>query len=388
MTRRANSAGFYAGLAVLPEFERFGEPGLYRELPDDWSVIVCDVAGSTEAVARGAYKTVNMIGAASIMAVLNVSGGVDIPYEFGGDGATLLVPPEIIDDAATALCALKNTARDVFGLELRVGAVPLAAIRRQGEPVSVARYRLGPANTQALFAGGVGLADRLVKSGPDFDLCTAALPAEPDLTGLSCRWEPLKASRGQIISLIVIGAATGHEERVRQAAKALSAVRQVTGPLSACAPANTASLSFRWPPRGAVLEARTLDAGRLRPRRLLRILFESLLQAIGHKFGLTFGDYNAPVYQQELMRQTDYRRYGDAIRLVLDCPDGADKGLRAALDPLEQAGEIIYGLHVSDHALMTCLVLNLKAGAHVHFIDGGDGGLTLAAKEFKTKLKS
>lgn len=387
MSGGSQSAGFYAALSVLPDFRSIGEADIYTPAPADWLVVVCDVIGSTEAVAAGKYKSVNMIGAACIMAVLNISGDTAIPYEFGGDGATLLIPPELAEPAAKALCALRSTARDVFGLGLRVGAVPLQEIQASGQSVSVARYRLGRNTSQALFSGGVGLADHLVKSDASYDLCAGQEAATPDLTGLSCRWEPLKSAHGQMISLIVIGLAEDNTARIAQAGRALSAIRSITGPFADCAPANEASLSFRWPPRGTLLEARALDGGALRPGRLGRILFESLLQKIGHRFGLKFGDYNGPVYKEELKRQTDYRRYGDAVRLVLDCPAETDLKLRAALTPLEQQGEIIYGLHVSDHALMTCLVSDLKTASHVHFIDGGEGGLTLAAKEFKGKLK-
>jgi len=38
----------------------------------------------------------------------------------------------------------------------------------------------------------------------------------------------------------------------------------------------------------------------------------------------------------------------------------------------------------TDRAHMTCLVFN-HAGKHLHFIDGADGGLFLAAKAFKER---
>lgn len=386
MNSGEKSARFYADLPTLPDFGEIGDKTIYHDAPDDWVVVVCDVIGSTQAVAEGKYKTVNMIGAACIVAVLNISNGTQIPYEFGGDGATLLIPPELQESAANALCSLRNVAQDVFGLGLRVGAVPIGAIRNQGTSVSVARYALGEDNVQALFAGGVGLADHLIKSDESYDLCAGLETIQPDLTGLSCRWEPLR-TQGQMISLIVIGTAEDNDSRIMQAGQALEAIRSVTGPLSDCAPANENSLAFRFPPRGTLLEARTLDAGKLRPRRVFRILFEAFFQKVGHKFGLQFGDYNAPVYKEELKRHTDYRRYGDAIRLVLDCKTGTDQELRNALGKIEKDGKIIFGMHVADHALMTCLVFDLKTSSHVHFIDGGDGGLTLAAKEFKSKLK-
>ena len=52
----------------------------------------------------------------------------------------------------------------------------------------------------------------------------------------------------------------------------------------------------------------------------------------------------------------------------------------------EARGELNYGIHVSDTALMTCLVESAGDYRHVHFIDGGDGGYTLAAREMKTRI--
>jgi uncharacterized protein YneF (UPF0154 family) len=43
-------------------------------------------------------------------------------------------------------------------------------------------------------------------------------------------------------------------------------------------------------------------------------------------------------------------------------------------------------VHVTNRALMTCLVFDY-AGRHLHYIDGADGGLFLAAKQFKQRLK-
>jgi len=46
--------------------------------------------------------------------------------------------------------------------------------------------------------------------------------------------------------------------------------------------------------------------------------------------------------------------------------------------------QLLYGLHVADRAHMTCLVFDYS-GRHLHFIDGADGGLFLAAKAFKER---
>ena len=63
------------------------------------------------------------------------------------------------------------------------------------------------------------------------------------------------------------------------------------------------------------------------------------------------------------------------------------QALQQYLDELEAAGEIIYGLHVSNASVMSCYVRDMKDG-HIHFVDGSDGGYTQAARVIKAKLKN
>ncbi|MNL78808.1 hypothetical protein D3C87_2052860 [compost metagenome] len=61
--------------------------------------------------------------------------------------------------------------------------------------------------------------------------------------------------------------------------------------------------------------------------------------------------------------------------------------LQNALDVMEAAREIHYGLHVSSESVMSCYVHDLKDG-HIHFIDGAEGGYTKAAGMLKQKLRN
>jgi hypothetical protein len=49
---------------------------------------------------------------------------------------------------------------------------------------------------------------------------------------------------------------------------------------------------------------------------------------------------------------------------------------------LQQEGKIYFGLHVSDRALVTCLV----GSQAVHLVDAADGGYALAAKQIKQQI--
>ena len=74
----------------------------------------------------------------------------------------------------------------------------------------------------------------------------------------------------------------------------------------------------------------------------------------------------------------------DIYRQILAGTEAQRAELNAWLEGRYARGELIYGLHVTDRAHMTCLVFNY-AGKHLHFIDGADGGLFLAARAFKER---
>lgn len=123
---------FYRDLVSISEFERFTETRHYSPLPDDWMVVVTDIRNSTDAIASGQYKDVNLVGAASITQAMKVTVNQDMPFVFGGDGASICIPPNEADVVAGELAGLQKLARQNFNLDLRVALIPLADIRAQG----------------------------------------------------------------------------------------------------------------------------------------------------------------------------------------------------------------------------------------------------------------
>ena len=135
------SEEFYARLAGFADFTAFTRREWYHHLPADWFVVITDVQGSTQAIHEGRYKEVNGLGAASIMALLNAVTPLTVPYVFGGDGATVCIPPSKRAAVASALVATKQMAQASFGLPLRIGMVPMGRIREDGREVRVGKFQ-------------------------------------------------------------------------------------------------------------------------------------------------------------------------------------------------------------------------------------------------------
>ena len=88
-----SSDSFYANLPIFTGFMGVAEDKNFHDVPAEWLVVVSDIKGSTKAIESGRYKDVNILGASSIIAVLNSVKDVEIPFAFGGDGASFVIPP-------------------------------------------------------------------------------------------------------------------------------------------------------------------------------------------------------------------------------------------------------------------------------------------------------
>ena len=379
---------FFKALPVFTRFADYTQPENYYPAPADWIAVVADIEGSTQAIAEGRYKAVNMVGAAVITSILNAHSGIDLPYVFGGDGATLLVPSSIKGQVAKTLNATRAWAKGAFDLSLRVGMVPLSDLVARGAEVRVAKYQMTPGNALAMFAGhGVELADRLIKAdNSPYCLVDEAPEGDPDLDGLSCRWEPLETTRGTMLTLLVHAddkADAGAEQAVYR--EVTDAIAEILEGESQGAPVTLGNLKYRWPPKGFWYEIKTAPRG----KRLKKFFGVALITLIAWHLNRTnkpLGGFDPARYRDELRAQSDFRKFDDMLRMVVDCTHAQAQSIEAFLQTAHDEGRLCYGLHRSPRALMTCLVFSLENQRHIHFIDGDGGGYALAATQLKVQM--
>jgi len=146
-------------------------------------------------------------------------------------------------------------------------------------------------------------------------------------------------------------------------------------------------MRLRWPPKGIVAEAKATRGDKSYIRRLCEIGYQSLLQWIMNRFNLTAGGFDAQAYRQELCTNSDHCKFDDVLRMVLDCAPEQVKKIRSLLDTMQTAGDIEYGVFDTEEALITCLLFDLQAGQHLHFVDGNNGGFWSASQALKKQKR-
>ena len=366
------------------------EARFYASAPEEWLVVITDVRGSTRAIEEGRYRDVNALGVASIVALRNALPDLELPYVFGGDGATLLLPGERRAECEAALRGVKQIALTTFNLELRIGIVPVADLVRAGYPVRVGRFRVSPHVRLAMFSGsGFSRAERWVKSptdGPRFAISEDG-PSAASLEGFECRWQPVKNRRGQIVSLIVMALSEDDTERARIYRHTIHALENALEE-DAGHPISLGGLRL-----GSLFGDFSIEA-RLRTGEAKGPAYDaahkhahnqSLIGRTLIGFRSQAGGFDGSSYRGELIQNTDFRKFDEALRMVLDVSDDQLSVIRDELESERSRGEIVYGTHTAPSALITCFV-KAYAGDHVHFVDGANGGYALAARELKKQL--
>lgn len=373
---------FFKDLPTLDGFHHMADPLAYEPLPDNWMIGVADVVSSTEAIQRGRYKAVNTAGAAVISAVSNALGTLDFPYVFTGDGMCYAVEPRQAAAARGALAASIAWVGAELDLVLRGGEISAGAIRSTGRDVRVARFAPSPDVVYAMFSGG-GLVwvEEELKSGR----LPAVLPdptRRPDLSGLSCRFSPIEAKHGLILSLIVSPRDDGHGPDFQQLVNDLLAM--IDASLEASLPVPQEGLSMPWRLQGIEQEAKlTRKSGQTLLRSRLATIGRAVVATAVMKAGQNIGTFSPTRYQRQLSANSDHRKFEDRLMMTIDCSAALADAIEARLVGAKAAGVADFGTHRQDTALITCVVPSPTQPDHVHFIDGASGGYALAATALK-----
>ena len=375
---------FFHEMPAMPHIRHITDMSYYRDVPRDWLIAITDVRNSTIAIQNGEYKSVNTCGAATIAAILNSIPNVDVPFVFGGDGATVVVPPHVRQQTADALAAVKTLAKSAFNLDLRIGIVPVGDVIRAGYDVKVGKVYMSENFQQPVFTGGgLDYADDLLKS-PDGGkyIVTVSGGESADFSGFECRWSKHPASSDEVISVLVKAVNLNVDARHKLYEDILDRIHEIYGEHHDRHPINQAHMMVATNPKDYRYETGIRSENRSW-KDMLKLMFWSIGGYLLWKYKAKIWD----TYKETVYHSTDHEKFDDMLRMTISGTVEQRQKLRNYLEHLHKSGELVFGIHVAHHSLMTCIVFD-RFGRQVHFLDADEGGYAQAAVELKAQLKA
>lgn len=375
------NTNFYADLPSITNFYNLMRLKSYSRVPDDWYLVITDIKGSTKAIEAGRYKDVNFVGAMGIVALLNLAKEIEIPFLFGGDGASVFIPASLYEQATLSLNNLRNIVQTHFNLELRIALLRVSEIYESAHEILITKHRISPYYTQAIVrGGGLEYADALIKKEYE-KYALARIECEEnmaDFNSLECRWEEISSPKDEVLTLLI------KAKNDTEYQKLFEKLESIFGSYEERHPIKEKNLHLSFSPKNLRVEASLLSISFFaKSLRILSMMGINLLGGalMAFKVGL-WGEY-----KHHITQTCDTQKFDDMFRSVISATKSQTRQLELYLQTESQLGNLSYGIHKSDTSLMTCLIFD-RHGKHVHFVDGSDGGYALAAKMMKMQSSS
>lgn len=375
---------FYSNLPIhkMPLHQLLIKNQLFEKVVASWCVIITDIKHSTVAVNSGQHENVNLIATGSIVAVLNIAfkANISVPFFFGGDGATFIVPPSIVDDVMKSLLKYRDNTLQNFNLDLRTGIMPVEEIYKQGYRLNICRFSSAETFSIPIVLGdGLAYAEQIIK-GENYLLGGHDTASdEIDLSGMQCRWDKIEPPENsdEVVTLIVI--ASEIEQQAIAFSKVIHHLDKIYGTPEKRQPISVSKLIFKTSFNSLGKEMKH----RIGKIRLFELFKSWLINIYGYIY---FRTERGKKYLKQLVEMSDTLVIDGRINTVITGTAQQRLILQKELNQLEKNNEILYALYVSGESIMSCYVRDLEDD-HIHFVDGADGGYTQAAGILKQKMR-
>lgn len=386
-----NTDDFYKNLPVIKKDleEALGDESAFKSIPNNWTIVVTDIENSTEEFNKGRYQEMNIISASSIIIALNVADkyGLDIPFIYGGDGASIIVPKKILGEVLESLATLRNNAKYNFRLDLRVGSISIENLKEYGHRLKVAKIKVVDDYTQAVFLGaGLNQAERIIKSDKRYHTKKEGEEKKLNLSGLQCRWNEIEPPSHKKDILVLIINPIKRNEQTLTYKKILEDIEEIYGSFKKRHPITNKEIGHSSDFK-TLSRASYLKYGKLNIFYTLSEMLSSFLSKVYIKSNVKLPiqiheDYIAG----DIATATDTLKIDGSLKTIIAGTKTQREALLKKLKGRERRGEIVFGHFCTDSTTITCYV-HKRDKEYINFIDGTDGGYVRAAQELKAKIK-
>lgn len=374
---------FYAQLPLkeMSITELLASEDHFEAVPSNWHVVITDIRKSTQAVKEGLYQIINLVATGSIIAVLNIArkNKLDLPFFFGGDGATFILPPQILKEVMTALSEHQSHTQNDFQLQLRIGSVPVSKIYQSGKGLKIAKLKMEKKfSIPVVLGNGLKHADQLIKKegghGHNFESSSGTL----DLDGMECRWNAIKPPKKEQEVLCLLIQVPDENLQAPVFKKVLESIDQIYGAAPKRSPIALPQLKVNASLRKVYTEMKA-KLGRFDLLYLIQNWFWTFVGKWYYRY-----HQNQLYYLRRLCELCDTLSVDGSINTVISGTTAQRESLLKELQQMENDNFLIFGWHVSPESIISCYVRD-RLDQHIHFVDGVDGGYTQAAIMLKGK---
>ena len=358
----------------------------FSEIPNTWHVVVVDIKNSTKAVDEGKHHQINLTATGAIISVLNTirkeKKNIEIPYFFGGDGATFIIPTFLLKKITVVLENYSLHIKRNIDLTLRVGHIPVQDLINQKTILKIVKHQLTEQLAIPIVLGnGLKKAEEIIKSTfieiEDIDFKKDLL----NLEGMECRWKEINPTQTQKkVVCLLLDSVNEKDQRIIYRG-ILTKMDTIFGTFNSRQPIKTTSLKLNFSLSKIWKEMKVTLAD-----KNLKYLFKNWLKTLVGKWYFNISE-DGKQYLNQVGQLSHTFMLDGMINTIFTAEQPKIDVFVTYLNQLEKEHKIIYGLHVTHASVMSCYVLDRKT-KHAHFVDGTEGGYTSAAKMFKTKMKA
>ena len=358
----------------------------FSDIPNTWHVVIVDILNSTQAVDDGKHQQINLTATGAIISVLNTvrieKQNIEIPYFFGGDGATFIMPNLLLNKVKLVLDNYSLHIKKNTNLILRVGEISIKDLNAQNAHLKIAKHQLTAQLTIPIVLGnGLKIAEEIIKNNFVENNSNAFKEDLLNLEGMECRWKQIDPIQSQekVICLLLDSRDESNQGAVYR--DILIEMDSIFGTFKTRHPIKSTKLKLNFS-IAKIWEEMKIS---LANKNMIH-LFKNWIQTLFGTVYLNLSRDGKQYLKQIGLLSHTFMLDGMINTIFTAEQDKIDVFIKY-LDQLERDQKIIYGIHVTHASVMSCYVLDRKT-KHSHFIDGTEGGYTSASKMFKTKLKT
>ena len=326
-----------------------------------------------------------MCATGSIITVLNtiktVNKKIEIPYFFGGDGSTFIIPNTILTPVLEALNNYSQHIKNTLNLNLRVGHLELEKVYNNNVTLRITKLRHNKyLTTPVVLGNGIKYAENVIKDNfkvSHVDTSVLAL----NLEGMECRWDEIYPSQTDKKVICLLVNCNDEKKQAEIYGTIMNEINYVFGDLNNRNPITALKLRLNT----SIEKIKKEMHVKLGKNKTSYLLNNWLITIFGKYYFKLFKAGKRYVYK--VSQLSDTIMLDGSINTVISGTNKQVSRLQILLDDLESNNKIIYGLHTTHASIMSCYIQDRKE-KHIHFVDGTEGGYTSAAIMFKEKLKN